>query len=107
MRQKVRDALSVGLCKGHGRCHRIYTNVLTPDGSIAGRLPDPEASQRNGRLVLRSREESLAILHAEQDRLTTKALSLLPQAVRIEVQSRALAMVSEDVLRSALLKENK
>ena len=107
VRQKARDTLTVGLCRGLGRCHQIYTNAILSDGSISGRLPDPTKYlfPQSGKIYLRSREESLVILHAEQDRLTTKALASLPLAIRIEVQSKALALVCEDVLRAALLGE--
>ena len=42
---------------------------------------------------MRTREESLRILQAEQDRLLTAALEKLEQPARIEVLSRAMARV--------------
>jgi len=68
--QKVRDTLAVPLCVS---CHRVYTD--------------------SNMLPLRTREQSLRILQAEQDRLLTAALEKLEQPARIEVLSKAMARV--------------
>ena len=75
--QKVRDTLAVPLCIHD---HTVYT--------CTNRLPKP-----GGGIDLRTREESLRILQAEQDRLLTAALEKLEQPARIEVLSRAMARV--------------
>ena len=74
--QKVRDTLAVPLCF---YCHKTYTNENA--------LPTSEMT------ALRTREESLRILQAEQDRLLTAALEKLEQPARIEALSKALARV--------------
>lgn len=68
--QKVRDTLAVPLCVS---CHRVYTD--------------------SNMLPLRTREQSLRILQAEQERLLTAAIQKLEQAARIEVLSKAMARV--------------
>jgi len=75
--QKVRDTLAVPLCIHD---HTVYTST--------NRLPKP-----GGGIDLRTREESLRILQAEQDRLLTAELEKLEQPARIEVLSRAMARV--------------
>lgn len=74
--QKVRDTLAVPLCF---YCHKTYTNENA--------LPTSEMT------ALRTREESLRILQAEQDLLLTAALEKLEQPARIEVLSKAMARV--------------
>ena len=75
--QKVRDTLAVPLC---AHDHIVYTST--------NRLPKP-----GGGIDLRTREESLRILQAEQDRLLTAALEKLERPARIEVLSKAMARV--------------
>lgn len=77
--QKVRDTLAVPLC---GFCHFLLTQK--------NELPIPPMLSP---LVRRTREESLRILQAEQERLLTAALEKLEQPARIEVLSRAMARV--------------
>jgi hypothetical protein len=77
--QKVRGTLAVPLC---GFCHFLLTQK--------NELPIPPMLSP---LVRRTREESLRILQAEQDRLLTAALEKLEQPARIEVLSKAMARV--------------
>lgn len=77
--QKVRDTLAVPLC---GFCHFLLTQK--------NELPIPPMLSL---LLRRTREESLRILQAEQDRLLTAALEKLEQPARIEVLSKAMARV--------------
>ena len=77
--QKVRDTLAVPLCVV---CHRVLTDANT--------LPNPTFGGFEG---LRTREESLRILQAEQERLLTAALEKLEQPARIEVLSKVMARV--------------
>lgn len=79
--QKVRDTMAVPLCTV---CHRVLTdkNALPFPGSMA-LLGVPE---------LRTRDASLRILQAEQERLLTAALLQLAQPARIEVLSKAVAV---------------
>ncbi len=75
--QKVRDTLAVPLC---WRCHKVLTdeNVLPQPG------PNPKAR--------RTREETLIILRGQQEWLLRQAVEDLPQAARIEVLSKAVAV---------------
>ncbi len=96
---KVADHFTVSLCR---RCHRVITGI---PGHVSGCLPDTEASKHERTLILRSREESLAILRRALDERLSRALALLPRELRIELISKALAKVPEAVLRAALLGE--
>lgn len=97
--QTAPDHMTVSLCR---TCHTVYTGI---PGKRGGCLPDPEATRQEKRLILRSREETLAILRRALDERMTRALALLPQAWRVRVAARALAMVPEAELRAALLGE--
>jgi hypothetical protein len=80
--QKVRDTLAVPLCAYD---HKIYTDKY--------RLPNPYAADVNGPNGLRSREESLEILRAEQERLLNLVLAQLEPRDRIEILSRGIAQL--------------
>lgn len=90
--QKVRDTLAVPLCAYD---HKIYTDKY--------RLPNPYAADVNGPNGLRSREESLEILRAEQERLLGLVLSQLEPRDRIEILSRGIAQLRRPGVLAPLL----
>ena len=98
--QKVADHFTLPLCRP---CHRVITGG---PGLVGGHLPDPVATHHEGTLILRSREETLAILRRALAERMARAVALLPEVARIELLSAALAKVPEDELRAALLGES-
>lgn len=84
--QKVRDTMAVALCTA---CHF----VLTKTNRLPARMVDRVDTVKE--CDLRTREESLRILQAEQDRLLTAAIEKLEQPARIEVLSKAMARVEK------------
>lgn len=82
--QKVRDTLAVPLCAW---CHFVYTqkNALP--------VPSLSAPGSKGKIPLRTREESLEILRAEQERLLQLVLAQLEPRDRIEILSRGIAQL--------------
>lgn len=94
VRQKCRDTLAVPLCR---TCHHWLTDTDC--------LPSPADSERKGKIVLRSRVEALDVLRQAQENRLREAVDRLPQEWRIEVLSKAQALVPEAVLRQVLLGE--
>lgn len=94
--QKVRDTLTAPLCRF---CHRTYTdqNCLPLPRSV----PDLESKPLRG-LELRSREESLQILRETMLRMYQNVLARMPQELRCDVLSAALARMDQDKLIAVL-----
>jgi hypothetical protein len=96
--QKVRDTKCVTLCN---YCHAIYTGG---PGRPSLQLPDRQATAQEKSLVLRSKEETELILRRAQMETIREALNYLPIEKRVEVLSKALALVPEEVLEEYLPK---
>lgn len=89
--QKCSDLLAVPLCR---RCHQTYTDK--------NRLPDPFATISITVPTLRSREDSLAVLHKEQRWLFDRLLSRLPPEEWIRTVMNGIASLSEERLQDLL-----
>jgi hypothetical protein len=96
--QKVRDTKCVTLCN---YCHAVYTGG---PGKTSLCLPDRQATAQEKSLVLRSKEETELILRRAQMETIREALNYLPIEKRVEVLSKALALVPEEVLEEYLPK---
>ena len=96
--QKVRDTKCVTLCT---YCHAVYTGG---PGKTSLCLPDRQATAHEKSLVLRSKEETELILRRAQLDTIREALNYLPIEKRVEVLSKALALVPEEVLEEYLPK---
>lgn len=96
--QKVRDTKCVTLCT---YCHAVYTGG---PGKTSLCLPDRQATAHEKSLVLRSKEETELILRRAQLDTIREALNYLPIEKRVEVLSKALALVSEELLEEYLPK---
>jgi len=96
--QKVRDTKCVTLCN---YCHAIYTGG---PGRPSLQLPDRQATAQEKSLVLRSKEETELILRRAQMETIREALNYLPIEKRVEVLSKALALMPEELLEEYLPK---
>lgn len=97
--QKVRDTLCTSKCWD---CHQVYTGGPNRPG---GCLPDMEASAEEGKIVLRSKVDTEALVRCAQKVRLLRAYDRLPLEWAVEAMSAGLARVPEDVLRRALLGE--
>lgn len=89
MAQKCSDFLTVPLCAS---CHRIYTDENCLPYFICGIY--------QGRRL--SREESLDLMHCEQDRLLALLFADLPRCERIDALERVMADLPAPDLQAAL-----